>query len=242
MVTRALHPHQSAADLDPSVRRAKDEDHVDIHGSWHVLSRIAANVRNLRGLLAAAADQPSHDACSQTDAEASPLLAGIKHGLARSRPDPARRSVAESVLVVDDDTKIMRLVRDALVEAGNAPIVTGDHRERTRIVYAKRPAPVLLHLVLPDADGIDPMRGSSGLAFQPVTFISSCGCRSRARQNASSRLSHRRTRGADRGGAASACRSGAVRAGLACQRMRQVSGERCRTGGRTHAHRNHLDV
>lgn len=119
----------------------------------------------------------------QPNGRRSVPLAGIKHGLARCRSDPARRSVAESVLVVDDDTKIMRLVRDARVEAGSAPIVAGDHRERTRIVYARRLAPVLLHLVLPDADGIDPMRSSSGLAFQPAIFISSCGCRCRATQN-----------------------------------------------------------
>ncbi|MXX91279.1 MAG: response regulator [Boseongicola sp. SB0677_bin_26] len=96
-------------------------------------------------------------------------------GAAPDRPEPARRRAAESVLVVDDDPQILRLVRDALAEAGYAPIVTGDHRDLAAIVRAEKPALVLLDLVLPGADGIELMRTVPELAFQPVIFISAYG-------------------------------------------------------------------
>ena len=96
-------------------------------------------------------------------------------GTAPDRPEPARRRAAGSVLVVDDDPRILRLVRDALAEAGYAPVVTGDHRELAAIVRAERPALVLLDLVLPGADGIELMRTVPELAFQPVIFISAYG-------------------------------------------------------------------
>ncbi len=91
------------------------------------------------------------------------------------RPEPATRRPAECILVVDDDPQTLRHVRDALLEAGYAPVVTGDHRELARIVRAEKPALVLLDLVLPGADGIELMRTLPELAFQPVIFISAYG-------------------------------------------------------------------
>ena len=96
-------------------------------------------------------------------------------GTAPDRPEPARRRAAESVLVVDDDPQILRLVRDTLAEAGYAPLVTGDHREIAGTVRTERPALVLLDLVLPGTDGIELMRTVPELAFQPVIFISAYG-------------------------------------------------------------------
>ena len=79
------------------------------------------------------------------------------------------------ILVVDDDPLMLRYVRDALVEAGYTPIVTGDHRELSHIIRAKRPELVLLDLLLPDADGIELMGSVPELADVLVIFISAYG-------------------------------------------------------------------
>ncbi len=91
------------------------------------------------------------------------------------RPEPATRRSAECILIVDDDPQTLRHVRDALVEAGYAPVVTGEHRELAQILRAEKPALVLLDLVLPGTDGIELMRTVPELALQPVIFISAYG-------------------------------------------------------------------
>ena len=79
------------------------------------------------------------------------------------------------VLVVVDDARTLRFVRDALAQAGYTPHVTGDHREISGIVRAKRPCLVLLDLMLPGADGIGLMETVPELADLPVIFISAYG-------------------------------------------------------------------
>ena len=105
-----------------------------------------------------------------------PLAAGADApGGVPGRPEPTRRGEAECILAVDDDPQTLRHVRDALAEAGYAPVVTGDHRELSGIVRAEKPALVLLDLVLQGADGIELMRTVPELARQPVIFISGYG-------------------------------------------------------------------
>ncbi len=97
-------------------------------------------------------------------------------GDARDRALPAGREGAPlPVLVVDDDPRTLRFVRDALTQAGYTPIATGDHRELSEIVRAKRPCLVLLDLMLPGADGIELMETVPELADLPVIFISAYG-------------------------------------------------------------------
>ncbi len=67
---------------------------------------------------------------------------------------------------------MLRFVRDALAEAGYAPLVTGTPQDLTRILRTERPRLVLLDLMLPDADGIELMRKVPELADLPVIFIS----------------------------------------------------------------------
>ena len=89
---------------------------------------------------------------------------------AASQPgDPAR------ILVVDDDPQTLRFVRDALSEAGYAPLVTGEPKELPQILRTERPQLVLLDLMLPDADGIELMQRIPELSDQPVIFISVYG-------------------------------------------------------------------
>ena len=93
-------------------------------------------------------------------------------GAARGGSPPAGR---EGVLVVDDDPRTLRFVRDALAQAGYAPLVTGDPEELPRLVRTERPCMVLLDLMLPGADGIELMETVPELADVPVIFISAYG-------------------------------------------------------------------
>ena len=79
------------------------------------------------------------------------------------------------ILVVDDDPRTLRFVRDALTRAGYAPLATGDPDELTQIIRTQRPCLVLLDLMLPGADGIELMETLPELADLPVIFISAYG-------------------------------------------------------------------
>ena len=97
-------------------------------------------------------------------------------GAAGNRSRPAgREGKPPPVLVVDDDPRMLRFVRDALTRAGYAPLATGDHRQIPEIVRTKRPCLVLLDLRLPGADGIELMETVPELADLPVIFISAYG-------------------------------------------------------------------
>ena len=94
-------------------------------------------------------------------------------------PVPSRQSQEDAtpprILVVDDDPRTLRLVRDALSVEGYAPVITGDHRGLARILRAEKPALVVLDLVLPGADGIELMTEIPELSDLPVIFISGYG-------------------------------------------------------------------
>ena len=79
------------------------------------------------------------------------------------------------ILVVDDDPKTLRYVRDILSGASYAPLVTGDHAELSQIIRTEKPSLVLLDLMLPGTDGIALMESVPELADLPVVFISGYG-------------------------------------------------------------------
>ena len=79
------------------------------------------------------------------------------------------------ILVVDDDPKTLRYVRDILSGAGHAPLVTGDHTELSHIIRTEKPSLVLLDLMLPGIDGIALLESVPELADLPVVFISGYG-------------------------------------------------------------------
>ena len=76
------------------------------------------------------------------------------------------------ILVVDDDPQALRFVRDALLTAGYAPLVTGDPQELSRLIRTEKPGLVLLDLMLPGTDGIELMERIPELADLPVIFTS----------------------------------------------------------------------
>ena len=85
------------------------------------------------------------------------------------------RKQQTSILVVDDDPKALRYVRDALVADGCAPVVTADPRDVADLIRTHKPQLVLLDLVLPKTDGIELMQGIPALKDLPVIFISGYG-------------------------------------------------------------------
>ena len=90
-------------------------------------------------------------------------------------PAPPRPGEPVRILVVDDDPRTLRFVRDALSAAGYAPLVTGEPGELAAITRAERPRLVLLDLALPGLDGIELMRQTPELSDLPVIFISAYG-------------------------------------------------------------------
>ena len=87
-------------------------------------------------------------------------------------PVPMATHEEASVLVVDDDPEALRQIRNALVAAGFAPLVTSDPPEALQLVRTKRPKLVLLDLVLPGTDGIELMQEMADTTNLPVIFIS----------------------------------------------------------------------
>ncbi len=79
------------------------------------------------------------------------------------------------ILVVDDDPRTLRSVRDTLSAAGYAPLVTGEPGELAHIIRSEKPRLVLLDLVLPGKDGIALMQEVPELSDLPVIFISGYG-------------------------------------------------------------------
>ena len=97
-------------------------------------------------------------------------------GAAHDRSLPAGRGGEPSpVLVVDDDARTLRFVRDALAKAGYTALATGNPDELSEIMRTQRPCLVLLDLMLPGADGIELLETVPELADVPVIFISAYG-------------------------------------------------------------------
>ncbi|MGL4648813.1 MAG: response regulator, partial [Caldilineaceae bacterium] len=86
-------------------------------------------------------------------------------------PVPPLNPGGETVLVVDDDAQIVRLVRAYLEQAGFTVRAAGDGDEALRIIRAERPALVVLDLMLPRRDGLEVtriVRADPALAATPI--------------------------------------------------------------------------
>ena len=103
---------------------------------------------------------------------AGDAAAGVPRLSDRSRRAERER---ERILVVDDDPQTLRHVRDALTNAGYAPVLTGDPQEALSQVEANDPHLVLLDLMLPGTDGIELMGNILDMADVPVIFLSAYG-------------------------------------------------------------------
>ena len=99
----------------------------------------------------------------------------VAAGRAASHSPEEARKLQASILVVDDDPQELRYVRDALIAAGYAPVVTADPDKVADLVSTHKPRLVLLDLVLPGTDGIELMQRIPALEDLPVIFISAYG-------------------------------------------------------------------
>ena len=79
------------------------------------------------------------------------------------------------ILAVDDDPQTLRYVREALSDAGYAPVVTGNPEEVLRLIRENDPQAVLLDMMLPGTDGVELMQSILEVADVPVIFLSAYG-------------------------------------------------------------------
>ncbi|WP_076999980.1 response regulator [Variovorax sp. KK3] len=80
-----------------------------------------------------------------------------------------------SILIVEDNEKNMKLVRDILQHDGHATLEATTGSEGLRLAAEARPDLVLLDIQLPDLDGIAVLRGIRGnpaLDAMPVVAVS----------------------------------------------------------------------
>ena len=109
-----------------------------------------------------------------------PVAAETRSGAAAEfvldSPRSSREGLGQSqILVVDDDPRTLRYVRDTLVAEGYSPVMTGDPDEVPHLVTTEQPRLVLMDLMLPGTDGIELMERIPEMAHLPVIFISGYG-------------------------------------------------------------------
>ena len=77
----------------------------------------------------------------------------------------------KTVLVVDDEPKIVQLARDYLEHAGFEVIAAGDGRSAVHAIRTRRPDLVVLDLGLPDLDGLDVTRTVRAEGPTPIIML-----------------------------------------------------------------------
>src|ERR687886_733115 len=79
------------------------------------------------------------------------------------------------ILVVDDDPKIVALVRASLVSAGFDVLTAGDGAQAIRLVRERRPRLVVLDLMLPEVDGLEVTREVRRTSDVPILMLTARG-------------------------------------------------------------------
>src|SRR6478609_1044892 len=97
----------------------------------------------------------------------------------QTMPNPTAAPLPERpILVVDDDAKIVRLVRTYLERDGFAVVTAADGPAALDAIERYRPALVVLDLMLPGLDGravVRAVRGDDEAAATPILIISARG-------------------------------------------------------------------
>ena len=84
-------------------------------------------------------------------------------------------TAARPILVVDDDAKIVRLVRTYLERAGYRVVEAGDGRAALSAIALEAPVLVVLDVMLPEVDGIAVLRAVRRTDRTPVIILSARG-------------------------------------------------------------------
>jgi two-component system alkaline phosphatase synthesis response regulator PhoP len=82
--------------------------------------------------------------------------------------------MTRTILVVDDEPRIVEIARDYLQQAGFRALTAGDGDRALAIARAERPSLIVLDLMLPGLDGLDVMRAlrrDPALADIPVIML-----------------------------------------------------------------------
>ncbi|HEY3523611.1 MAG TPA: response regulator transcription factor [Candidatus Limnocylindrales bacterium] len=79
------------------------------------------------------------------------------------------------ILVVDDDAKIVRLVRMYLERAGHRVVEATDGRSALAAIAGEEPALVVLDLMLPEVDGLEILRAVRRTDRTPIVVLSARG-------------------------------------------------------------------
>ncbi len=88
---------------------------------------------------------------------------------------PMSPSTDRPILVVDDDVKIVRLVRMYLERAGHRVIEATDGRSALSAIATEAPALVILDIMLPEIDGLAVLRAVRRTDQTPVIILSARG-------------------------------------------------------------------
>jgi DNA-binding response OmpR family regulator len=83
--------------------------------------------------------------------------------------------VSRPILVVDDDVKILRLVRTYLERAGFRVVEATDGRSALSAIEREMPALVVLDIMLPEVDGLAVLRAVRRTDRTPVIILSARG-------------------------------------------------------------------
>jgi DNA-binding response OmpR family regulator len=89
--------------------------------------------------------------------------------------DPAMPGPRPTILVVDDDAKIVRLVRTYLEREGFRVLEAGDGKAALAAIALEAPALVVLDVMLPEVDGLSIVRAVRRTDRTPILMLSARG-------------------------------------------------------------------
>ncbi len=84
---------------------------------------------------------------------------------------PSENDLVKKILVVEDELKIARLVRDYLHQAGFAVVEAGDGASALSLARSEKPDMVVLDLGLPEMDGLDVTRRLRQSSSVPIIML-----------------------------------------------------------------------
>ena len=93
----------------------------------------------------------------------------------RDAYDPLMTAPKPPILVVDDDAKIVRLVRTYLEREGFRVVEASDGRSALAAIALESPALVVLDLMLPEVDGLSILRAVRRTDRTPIVMLSARG-------------------------------------------------------------------